>query len=151
MGGVGVVVAERGGRLVVASVLEGSDAEQQGVRPGDAVVQIGRQPAEGLAAERANALLRGEPGSDVALEVEREGTADALRFVLVRAGDPDTEVTYSGFVEPGVGYVRLGRFLGDASGQVAAASEPFRPRATCARWCWTCAATPAGSWTRPSP
>ena len=118
VGGVGVVVAERGGRLVVASVLDGSDAERQGVRPGDAVVQVGRQAAEGLEAGRANALLRGEPGSDVALEVEREGTAEALRFVLVRAGDPETEVTYSGFVEPGVGYVRLGRFLADASGQV---------------------------------
>ena len=126
VGGVGVVVAERGGRLVVASVLDGSDAERQGVRPGDTVVQVGRQPAGALAAERANALLRGEPGSDVALEIAREGQPEPLRFVLVRAGDPDTEVTYSGFVEPGVGYVRLGRFLGDASGQVAEAVAALR-------------------------
>ena len=126
VGGVGVVIAERGGRLVVASVLDGSDAERQGVRPGDAVVRVARQPSEGLAAERANALLRGEPGSDVALEVEREGTAEPLRFVLVRAGEPQTEVTYSGFVEPGVGYVRLGRFLKDAAAQVETAIEALQ-------------------------
>ena len=126
VGGVGVVIAERGGRLVVASVLDGSDAERQGVRPGDAVARVGRQPAEALAAERANALLRGDPGSDVVLEVEREGQPEPLRFVLVRAGEPDAEVTYSGFVEPGVGYVRLGRFLGDASGQVAAAVQALQ-------------------------
>ena len=126
VGGVGVVVAERGGRLVVASVLDASDAEQQGVRPGDAVARIGSQPAQGLTAQRANALLRGEPGSSVAVEVEREGQAEALRFVLVRAGDAETEVTYSGFVEPGVGYVRLGRFLGGAASQVQEAAEALQ-------------------------
>ncbi len=122
VGGVGVVVAERGGQLVVVSVLDGSDAERQGLRPGDAVVTLGGQPAADLSAQRANALLRGEPGSSVPVEVTREGAADALRFVLVRAGDPDTEVTYSGYLgDPaeGVGYVRLGRFMQDAAGQVA--------------------------------
>ena len=124
VGGVGVVVAERGGRLVVASVLDGSDAERQGLRAGDTVVSLAGQMAVGLAAQRANGLLRGEPGSTVPLEVTREGEAEPLRFVLVRAGDPDTEVTYSGFLgDPaeGVGYVRLGRFLQDAAGQVARA------------------------------
>ena len=124
VGGVGVVVAERGGRLVVVSVLDGSDAERQGLRAGDTVVSLAGQAAADLAAQRANALLRGEPGSSVPLEVTREGEAEPLRFVLVRAGDPDTEVTYSGFLgDPaeGVGYVRLGRFLQDAAGQVARA------------------------------
>ena len=124
VGGVGVVVAERGGRLVVVSVLDGSDAERQGLRAGDTVVSLAGQVAEGLAAQRANGLLRGEPGSTVPLEVMREGEGEPLRFVLVRAGDPDTEVTYSGFLgDPadGVGYVRLGRFLEDAAGQVARA------------------------------
>ncbi|WP_420455901.1 S41 family peptidase [Rubrivirga sp.] len=129
VGGVGVVVAERGGRLVVVSVLDGSDAERQGLRPGDAVVTLGGQPATDLSAQRANALLRGEPGSSVPVEVTREGTADPLRFVLVRAGDPDTEVTYSGFLgdsAEGVGYVRLGRFMQDAAGQVARAAAALR-------------------------
>ena len=126
VGGVGVIVAERGGRIVVTSVLDGSNAEQQGVRPGDAVVSIARQDTDGMAALRANTLLRGEPGSNVTVEIEREGLGEPLRFVLVRAGDPDTEVTYSGFLEPGIGYVRLGRFLADASGQVRAAVEALQ-------------------------
>ncbi len=126
VGGVGVIVSQRGGQIVVTSVLDGSNAEQQGVRPGDAVVSIARQPTDGMAALRANTLLRGEPGSDVAVEIERDGLAEPLRVVLVRAGDPDTEVTYSGFLEPGIGYVRLGRFLADASGQVRGAVEALQ-------------------------
>jgi carboxyl-terminal processing protease len=126
VGGVGVVVAERAGGLVVASVLDGSGAETQGLRPGDAVVTLAGRSAGGLSAQRANALLRGEPGSSVEVEVRREGEDEPLRFVLVRAGEERTEVTYSGFVgdvADGVGYVRLGRFLGDASGQVQEAVE----------------------------
>ena len=124
VGGVGVVVAERGGRLVVVSVLDGSDAERQGLRPGDAVVTLAGQAGGELSAQRANTLLRGEPGSTVEVEVAREGEPDPLRFVLVRAGDPESEVTYSGFLgDPadGVGYVRLHRFLQDAAGQVGRA------------------------------
>ena len=121
VGGVGVIVGERGGRLVVVSVLDGSDAERQGLRPGDAVAEVAGQPAGGLSAPRANALLRGEPGSSVAVAVAREGEPEPVRFVLVRADDPDTEVTYSGFLEDGVAYVRLGRFLADAASQVRSA------------------------------
>ena len=126
VGGVGVIVSDRGGQLVVTSVLDGSNAEQQGIRPGDAVVEVARQPTEGMSAQRANTLLRGEPGSEVTVEIEREGRAEPLRFVLVRAGDPETEVTYSGFLEPGVGYVRLGRFLANAGGQVRDAIEALQ-------------------------
>ena len=126
VGGVGVVLSERVGGLVVASVLDGSDAELQGLRPGDAVVRIGQRDADGLTAERANALLRGEPGSSVPLEVQREGEAEPLRFVLVRAGEERSDVTYSGYVgDPaaGVGYVRLGRFMFGATAQVTEAIE----------------------------
>lgn len=129
VGGVGVVLAERGGGLVVASVLDGSDAEVQGLRPGDAVVSVAGQAGGALSAERANALLRGDPGTSVPLQIEREGEADALQFVLVRAGEETSDVTYSGFVgDPaeGVGYVRLGRFMQEASAQVAEAVEALR-------------------------
>ncbi len=124
VGGVGVVLSERVGGLVVASVLDGSDAELQGLRPGDAVVRVGTRPASELSAERGNALLRGEPGSSIALEIEREGEPEPLRFVLVRAGEERSDVTYSGYVgDPadGVGYVRIGRFLFEAQVQVTTA------------------------------
>ncbi len=122
VGGVGVVLSERAGGLVVGSVLDGSDAEMQGLRPGDTVVLVGTRAASELSAERANALLRGEPGSSIPVEVEREGEPEPLRFVLVRAGEERADVTYSGYVgDPadGVGYVRLGRFLFESQVQVA--------------------------------
>ena len=133
VGGVGVVLAERGGGLVVASVLDGSDAEAQGLRPGDAVVSVAGQPGGAVSAQRANALLRGDPGTSVPLEIQREGEAEPLRFVLVRAGEERSDVTYSGFVgnaSDGVGYVRLGRFMVDATRQVTEAVEALQAQGT---------------------
>ena len=123
VGGTGVVIQDVGGRLVVVSVLDASSGEVQGVRPGDAVVSVGGRPADGLGAAAAAAALKGEPGSTVELEVEREGEAGPLRFVLVRAEPPRDDVSYSGFVRPGVGYVRLTQFFGPASGQIREAIE----------------------------
>lgn len=144
VGGVGLVVAQAGGRLVVAAVLDGSSAETQGVRPGDAVVTLAGRPASGLSAATAAGLLRGEPGSTVTVEVDREAAGEGaapgsgsgspggaaaspperLRFQLVRADEPRQEVTFSGFAgapADGVAYVRLGDFLGPASEQIQTA------------------------------
>ncbi|MEM1115996.1 MAG: S41 family peptidase [Bacteroidota bacterium] len=129
VGTVGVVLAERGDGLVVLSVVDGSDAEIQGLLVGDRVVSIDARPVDDIEVSRANALLQGEPGSSVTLEVEREGQPETLAFVLVRAGEARGEVTFSGYVgDPGegVGYVRLGRFMGAATAQVVEAIEAMQ-------------------------
>ena len=123
VGGTGVIVQSVGGQLVVVSVSDGSAGESQGVRPGDAVVSVGGRDASALTATAASGILEGEPGSTVELVVRREGEADALRFVLVRAEPERDDISYAGFVRPGVGYVRLTQFLGPASAQVREAIE----------------------------
>ncbi len=132
VGGVGIVAAQAGGRLVVATVLDASAAEAQGVRPGDAIATIAGRPAADLSATTASGLLRGEPGSLVEVEVEREapeGPPNRLRFQLARAEDATDKVTFSGFAgdaAQGVAYVRLADFLGPASAQIRTAVEALR-------------------------
>ncbi len=129
VGGVGVVVTQAGGRLVVAAVLGASAGETQGVKPGDAVVTIAGRPAAALTAAAATALLRGEPGSTVEVELDREaasGPPTRLRFQLARAEDVTDRVAFAGFAgDPaqGVAYVRLTDFLGPASAQIRTAIE----------------------------
>ena len=123
VGGTGVIVQSVGGQLVVVSVTDGSAAESQGVRPGDALVSVGGRDAGSLTATAAANVLQGEPGSTVELVVAREGEAAPLRFVLVRAEPDRDDISYAGFVRPGVGYVRLTQFLGPASAQVRDAIE----------------------------
>ncbi|MEO0558383.1 MAG: S41 family peptidase [Bacteroidota bacterium] len=126
VGGTGVIVQEVGGQLVVVSVLDATSGETQGVRPGDAVVSVGGRSSEGLGSQAAANILEGEPGSTVELVVTREGEPAPLRFVLVRAEPPSDDVSYAGFVRPGVGYVRLTQFFGPASAQIREAVEQLQ-------------------------
>ena len=120
-GGVGAVVEVRGGQPVVTAVLEATSAEAQGLRPGDALVSVAGRPAEVLSADAVGRLLLGDPGTTVEVVVAREGEAQPLRFDLVRAAPDAGVVPYAGRLGEGVGYVRLDKFFGDASGEVARA------------------------------
>jgi len=131
VGGVGLVVQAREGGLGVAAVLDGSSAETQGLRPGDRVTSIAGR--EGLTAETATALLRGQPGSTVEVVVTREGEAAPLRFVLIRQEADRTLVPYAGWAgapSDGVAVVRLASFLGTATADVSAALARLQSEGT---------------------
>src|SRR5690606_16484778 len=131
-GGVGLGVDRRGGKLVVVAPFEGYSGYEQGIRAGDVIVTIDGQPTEDMTALDARNLLRGSPGSTVALEIEREGEPGLLRFVLTRSEVHIRNVTYAGWVgDPAarVGYVRLERFAQGAGAEVKEAVERLQAEA----------------------
>ena len=71
-------------------------------------------------------LTRGDPGSEVKVSVEREGEAHPLDFVLIREEIQVKNVTYSGFVEDGIGYIRLERFSRRAGDEVRQAIREMK-------------------------
>ena len=56
--------------LRIARVFDGSPAARAGLTPGDVIVGGQRAQARGLSADSATALIKGQPGTDVTLEVE---------------------------------------------------------------------------------
>jgi carboxyl-terminal processing protease len=52
------------------------------------------------------------------MKIEREGEPLPLEFVLLREEIPVRNVTYTGYVEPGIGYIRLERFSRTAGDDV---------------------------------
>ncbi|MFQ6115935.1 MAG: S41 family peptidase, partial [bacterium] len=65
---------------------------------------------KGMSISRVANLLRGEIGSEVFLKIAREGEEKPIEFRLIRAEIIITDVTYSGFVDDGIGYIRLSHF-----------------------------------------
>lgn len=121
VGDVGIGLDDRRGRLTVVVVDDESSAETQGVHVGDTVIELDGHDTSDLSAAQAAEFLRGQPGSTVELLIEREGEEKPLRFVLVRTGGAERNVTFAGFVgDPaqGIGYVRLDVFTKDAAAQV---------------------------------
>lgn len=61
------------GNMVVKSVYTNSTADKAGLQPGDVIVQVGDQQADGTASEDLIAYIQGREGKDTDLQVVRDG------------------------------------------------------------------------------
>lgn len=118
-GGVGLRVERRGGQVTVIAPVEGASGYKQGVRAGDVLLRVGDQATGGLSLNDVRTLLRGEPGTTIDVEVQREGTAEPMRFTLTREQIQLQNVTHRSTVGTGdIGYVKLERFTRQAGPEV---------------------------------
>ncbi len=117
-GGVGVTIGVRDGIIQVVTVMEGYSAQRAGIQPGDKIVEVDGVRIADKKPDEVRALTRGTPGTTVKVMVDREGEKDPLAFELVREEIQIKNVTYSGFIEPGIGYIKLERFSRKAGEEV---------------------------------
>jgi len=107
--GIGVQADLRGGTIMVVSAWPDSPADRAGIRTGDRIVEIdGKLVSAGDLGETAR-LLRGEPGSRVAVLVRRAGVDGLLTFTVTRAEVHRRAVSSGILYEGGIGYVALAR------------------------------------------
>lgn len=84
-GGIGIVVGtDEEKRLKVISALKGTPAERAGMRSGDIIVGIDGKPAQGMSLDEAVRLMRGEPGTQVTVNVYREKEKKEYEFRITR-------------------------------------------------------------------
>lgn len=82
--GIGVVLDQRASAPQVISVIDGSPADRAGLRAGDVIVAVDGASTARLPSDAFAALVRGDAGSHVAIDVERPGTREPLTFDIVR-------------------------------------------------------------------
>ncbi|MHB1512219.1 MAG: S41 family peptidase [Acidiferrobacter sp.] len=111
-GGVGLEVTEYKGFLKVVTPIHGTPGGRSGIKPGDLIVRINGTFIQGLSLRKAVHLLRGRPGSTVALTVVRKGQAQPLTFRLERQIIKIHSVA-GHLLAPGYGYLRISEFQGD--------------------------------------
>jgi carboxyl-terminal processing protease len=71
--GIGVVVAPQHRGLLIARVFDSSPALRAGLRAGDLIVAVNGRTLVGVSADAATTLIKGPPGTDVTLRVQRPG------------------------------------------------------------------------------
>ncbi|MGQ0643082.1 MAG: S41 family peptidase [Gemmatimonadaceae bacterium] len=82
--GVGLRVDLRDGWPTVTAPIQGSPAHRSGMKSGDRITVIDGKPAKGWTAEETARALRGEPGSQVLVVIERPGVAEPIEYHLTR-------------------------------------------------------------------
>ena len=99
--------------LRVVSARDGSPAAKAGLRTGDYVRAIDGRATRDMSAYEGMRLLRGAPGSKVALLVIRNNAADPHELSLVREVTTAPEVT-TRMANASTGYVRISEFTKDS-------------------------------------
>jgi carboxyl-terminal processing protease len=125
-GGIGVTIGLRDGYITIITLMDGYSAQRVGLQPGDRILEIEGKPIVGLKPDGVRALTRGEPGTEVHVKIEREGEPKPLEFVLMREEIQLHNVSYSEFVDDGIGYVRLERFSRGAGDEVRLAIKDLK-------------------------
>ena len=83
-GGVGIEVDVNDGWLTVLRVMPSGPAARAGVQQGDRILTIDGESARDLTIEDALSKMRGEPGTQVRVQLRRRGVEAAVALTLVR-------------------------------------------------------------------
>ncbi len=83
-GGLGVVVSQREGALIIVSPMEDTPGFRAGLLPNDQIIKIDGTPTERMDLNEAINLLRGEAGKKVTLTILRPATKEIKDFAMVR-------------------------------------------------------------------
>lgn len=126
--GVGITIGLRDGAVTVLNLVEGYSAAKQGIQVGDHILDVDGKNMVGAKPEDVRSLVRGEAGTEVKMNIAREGELKPLEFVLLREIIPVKNVTYAGLVGGGVGYIRLERFSRTAADDVRNAIKELQSK-----------------------
>ena len=112
--GIGVEITVRDGFLTVISPIEGSPAQEAGVKSGDVIVSI-----DGERTEKANIVdaldrIRGREGTEVDIVVRRGETEETHEFTITRRIVKLRSVE-SRLIEKDIGYIKLSQFHRDSA------------------------------------
>jgi carboxyl-terminal processing protease len=122
----GLVMTIGSGQLQVISPQDGSPAARAGIRPGDVIFTIDKEPTYDLTLSEAEQKLRGPVGGEVQLTLRR-GTEKPIDLTLKREAYKLRTVV--GRVEAGnIGYLRIAGFDGGTQAALAAAVQDLRQK-----------------------
>ena len=142
--GVGIEVSMQDDQVIVVSPIEGSPAEQAGIRSGDVIVTIDGIAVNTTSLADTIGRMRGKEGTTVNIGVERDGGAEPLLFSVKRQR-VELHSVRSELPEPGFGYLRIAQFSDTTGEETTAAVQALRKRTArpSRASCSTCATTRA--------
>ncbi len=104
--GIGLRMERTDNRIIIVNPIEESPAEKAGVLPQDRIINVDSKPVDDLELKEVVKLLRGKAGTQVTIEILREGSAKPLRFNINRDVITIRSVKYKQLVDH-YAYIRV--------------------------------------------
>lgn len=93
----------------ISSVIEGTPAEEAGLRANDLIYEVDGESTYGLTLTEAVALIKGEEGTEVVLTIVREDERDYLTIPVTRRKVESPTVKYE-MLEDNMAYIQITEF-----------------------------------------
>jgi carboxyl-terminal processing protease len=122
-GGIGSLIQKIGDFVYISEPYEGSPAQEAGLKAGDRILQVNGLNAKGKSTAEISELLKGQPGTNLQLVIDREGLDVPVEIELVRKRIRIDNIPYYTVYEGGIGYLRLSGFTQKAATEVKKVME----------------------------
>jgi len=125
-GGIGSLIRRSGSYTIIADPYKGFPADKAGLRAGDKILKVNGKSVEDAAITSVSEQLKGKPGTEMVLSIERYGTEKPIDFSLTREQISINNVPYYGMLNDHTGYIRLANFTTGAAQEVERALKELK-------------------------
>src|SRR5690606_12318848 len=116
--GIGATIFSRDSRIFISEPFAGYPAQKAGLKAGDEIIRIDDVAVAGKTTSEVSSLLKGTRNSPVKLVVRQPFDHHQKELSLLRADIQQPNVSYSGRIGDGIGYIKLEKFLEKSSDEV---------------------------------
>ncbi|MFN9176093.1 MAG: carboxyl-terminal processing protease CtpC [Synechocystis sp.] len=110
-------------KIVVVAPIEETPAYKAGILSKDVIVKIDGKSTEGMEVDDAVKLIRGKPGSEVVLTIDRNGKAIDYPLTRTRIEIHPVRAEVENIGGSKIGYIRLNQFSAQASEEMRTAVQ----------------------------
>ena len=115
-GGIGIVIGIQDDLITIVSPIKGTPGERGGLRAQDKIIKIDDRDTQYMTTEEAASLMRGTPGTEVMLSIQRGD--EILEVLIVRDLINVNSIDKAVILEPGIGYIYLTNFSDRTYGEL---------------------------------
>ncbi len=108
-GGLGIEITPDDGAIKIVGVFDESPAAKSGLKAGDYITHVNKEPMFGLTSNDAVDKMRGPAKTGITLTIARKGTEKPFDVVVIREVIQPSKVRYS-IKDNNVGYIRVPQF-----------------------------------------
>ena len=126
--GIGSVIGMKDDYVVIREPYKGSPSYKAGLLPGDLILAVDGENMKGKNVEYVSSRLKGQPGKEVVLKLQRVGEEKPLEKRVLREVVQVPSVPYYGMLNNEIGYIYFTGFTDKAADDVRSAIMDLKNR-----------------------
>lgn len=119
--GIGSIISKKGDKVIIREPYKNSPAAKAGLLPGDVILSIDGNSTKGKDTEDVSTMLKGQPGKEITIKVQREYEEKPLEKKAIREKIQIPSVPFFGLVNDTTGYIYLTSFTDKSANDVRSA------------------------------